>query len=67
MSETRNENQTQSPDLSGAGEQGEAAQTVVEKKTFCRVCEPACGLVATVQGNQLLKLRADQDLSLIHI
>jgi len=34
--------------------------TPVEKKTFCRVCEPACGLVATVEGDQLIKLRADQ-------
>ncbi|HEY5645970.1 MAG TPA: molybdopterin-dependent oxidoreductase [Pseudomonadales bacterium] len=31
-------------------------------RTFCRVCEPACGLVATVgDDNQLLKLAADRD------
>lgn len=35
--------------------------SMVEKKTFCRVCEPACGMVATVDGDQLVKLRADQD------
>ena len=37
------------------------SQPVVEKKTFCRVCEPACGLVASVEGDRLVKLRADQD------
>ena len=34
---------------------------VTEKRTFCRVCEPACGLIATVEGDQLLKLEADKD------
>lgn len=34
---------------------------MIEKKTFCRVCEPACGMVATVEGDQLVKLRADPD------
>ena len=33
----------------------------LEKKTFCRVCEPACGLIATVRDNQLVNLRADKD------
>ena len=33
----------------------------LEKKTFCRVCEPACGLIATVADDQLVRLRADQD------
>ena len=37
------------------------SDTTVEKKTFCRVCEPACGLVASVEGDSLVKLRADQD------
>jgi anaerobic selenocysteine-containing dehydrogenase len=34
---------------------------VVKKKTFCRVCEPACGLIATVSGDSLIKLEADKD------
>jgi anaerobic selenocysteine-containing dehydrogenase len=31
-----------------------------QKRTFCRVCEPACGLVATVQDGQLLGLAPDR-------
>lgn len=33
----------------------------LKKRTFCRVCEPACGLVATVDDGQLIKLEADKD------
>jgi anaerobic selenocysteine-containing dehydrogenase len=29
-------------------------------RTFCRVCEPACGLVATVEDGTLQKLRPDR-------
>jgi anaerobic selenocysteine-containing dehydrogenase len=29
-------------------------------RTFCRVCEPACGLVATVRNDQLEKLQPDR-------
>src|SRR5689334_8806353 len=29
--------------------------------TFCRVCEPACGLVATVDDGELVGVRADAD------
>lgn len=32
-----------------------------EVHTFCRVCEPACGLVATVEGGTVVDLRADAD------
>ncbi|MFK7912302.1 MAG: molybdopterin-dependent oxidoreductase [Pseudomonadales bacterium] len=32
-----------------------------DKRTFCRVCEPACGLVATVQDDQLIALRPDTE------
>lgn len=28
--------------------------------TFCRICEPSCGLVATVEDGRLTSLRADQ-------
>jgi Molybdopterin oxidoreductase Fe4S4 domain len=31
-----------------------------QKKTFCRVCEPACGLVATVEEGRLVALAADR-------
>jgi hypothetical protein len=34
--------------------------TVEQKRTFCRVCEPACGLVATVEDGRLLALAADK-------
>jgi anaerobic selenocysteine-containing dehydrogenase len=32
-----------------------------EKVTYCRVCEPLCGMVATVEGGRLAKLRPDPD------
>ena len=31
-----------------------------KKRTFCRVCEPACGLVATVEDNALVTLEPDK-------
>ena len=34
---------------------------IVRKRTFCRVCEPACGMVASVQGDRLLKLEPDRE------
>ncbi len=36
-------------------------EATLRKRTFCRVCEPACGLVATVRDNELVKLEADRD------
>ena len=30
------------------------------KKTFCRVCEPSCGLIAEVDNEQVLSLRPDK-------
>ena len=35
--------------------------TTVEKSTYCRICEPMCGLIATVEDGKLVKLRADKD------
>lgn len=29
--------------------------------TFCRVCEPSCGLVATVEGGEIVKLAPDKE------
>lgn len=31
-----------------------------ERVTYCRICEPLCGLVATVQDGELVKLRPDR-------
>ena len=30
------------------------------KSTFCRVCEPSCGLVAEVEGNHIVSLKPDK-------
>jgi anaerobic selenocysteine-containing dehydrogenase len=35
--------------------------TATEKVTFCRICEPTCGMVATVQDGRLVSLRPDTD------
>ncbi|MCC2657897.1 MAG: molybdopterin oxidoreductase [Panacagrimonas sp.] len=35
--------------------------TVEDKKIFCGICEASCGLVATVRGDEILKLRGDPD------
>jgi anaerobic selenocysteine-containing dehydrogenase len=32
-----------------------------ERVTFCRICEAACGLVATVDGDRLVRLRPDRE------
>ncbi|WP_320672157.1 molybdopterin-containing oxidoreductase family protein [Patulibacter defluvii] len=32
-----------------------------DKLTFCRICEPLCGMVATVDGDRLVRLRPDRD------
>ena len=31
-----------------------------QKRTFCRVCEPACGLIANVENDELISLQADK-------
>ena len=33
----------------------------VEKTTFCRICEPLCGMIATVEDGRLTALRPDKD------
>ena len=35
--------------------------TATKKRTFCRVCEPACGLIATVENDRLIALAPDRD------
>ncbi|SCX16358.1 molybdopterin-dependent oxidoreductase [Mycolicibacterium fluoranthenivorans] len=32
-----------------------------QKVTYCRICEPMCGLIATVSAGRLVSLRPDQD------
>ena len=32
-----------------------------ELKTYCRICEPLCGMVATVEDGELTQLRPDKD------
>jgi formate dehydrogenase len=32
-----------------------------EKVTYCRVCEPLCGMIATVEDGELTKVRPDPD------
>ncbi|ORI17042.1 molybdopterin-dependent oxidoreductase [Rhodococcus sp. 1168] len=34
---------------------------VIEKKTFCGICESSCGLIATVEANEVVDLRPDPD------
>jgi len=34
---------------------------VVEQRTFCRICEAHCGLVAEVEDGQVVKMRPDRD------
>ena len=34
---------------------------VEERVTYCRICEPLCGLIATVEDGRLVKLRPDAD------
>ncbi len=37
------------------------ASTIEHKTTFCRICEPLCGMVATVEDGRLTALRPDKD------
>ena len=34
---------------------------IEQKITFCRICEPLCGMVATVDDGRVVKLRPDPD------
>lgn len=35
--------------------------TQAHKPTFCRICEPLCGMIATVEDGRLVALRPDKD------
>ena len=39
---------------------------MAEIRTFCRVCEPACGLVASVDGGTLTAVRPDREHPISH-
>ncbi len=39
----------------------EGMTTTREQVTFCRICEPFCGMIATVEGDKLVSLRPDKD------
>ena len=39
----------------------QATPGAVDKKIYCGICEAACGLIATVDGDEVLKLRGDPD------
>ncbi|WP_273453113.1 molybdopterin-dependent oxidoreductase [Nevskia ramosa] len=41
--------------------QQQTASTVVERKTFCGICEAACGVVVSIAGAEVLKIRGDVD------
>lgn len=32
-----------------------------DKPTYCRICEPLCGMIATVEDNRLIALRPDKE------
>lgn len=33
----------------------------MEKHTYCRICEPLCGMIATVEDDRLISLRPDKE------
>lgn len=37
------------------------AGTIEHKVTFCRICEPLCGMIATVEDGKLVALRPDKE------
>ena len=37
------------------------ASRIENKPTFCRICEPLCGMIATVEDGRLVALRPDKD------
>jgi anaerobic selenocysteine-containing dehydrogenase len=47
--------------LSLSVEFGSSVRRVSEHPTFCRICEPTCGLIATVEDGRLVKLRPDKE------
>ena len=54
---TSNENASDTDKLRTQSSPAEAERI----RTFCRVCEPACGLIATVEDQQITRLEPDKD------
>lgn len=48
---------TQQPGTRGSKSSGSG----VDRKTFCGICEASCGVVVTVDGDDVLKIRGDVD------
>jgi anaerobic selenocysteine-containing dehydrogenase len=40
---------------------GNKIPLIEQKVTFCRICEPLCGMIATVEDGRLVSLRPDKD------
>lgn len=36
-------------------------QTTLSKKTYCRICTNQCGMVVDIEGDRIVKVRADRD------
>jgi anaerobic selenocysteine-containing dehydrogenase len=34
---------------------------MIEKKTFCRICGSNCGIIVEIEGEQVVRVRADED------
>ena len=39
----------------------DVTSSIEHKATFCRICEPLCGMIATVDDGRLVSLRPDKD------
>ena len=39
----------------------DVAPVTEHKATFCRICEPLCGMIATVEDGKLVALRPDKE------
>src|SRR5687767_2532006 len=53
----RSRSETRSKSRWGIG----AEMASEERVTYCRICEPLCGMVATVEDGRVTKLRPDAD------
>jgi formate dehydrogenase len=47
--------------MASQGSNGADPPPTEERVTYCRICEPLCGLVATVEEGRVTKLRPDPD------
>jgi len=47
--------------MTGDERSREEQTSVQQRPTFCRICEPLCGMIATVEDGRLVSLRPDKD------